>query len=211
MLNFINHLFDSVVNDVKSVWNWILKTISAVYSFIDREFQVVEHYAADIWNAADNLFHDAWNFITQVYNYAKSIVDVVIRDLVSWVTRTWNDVFSFAKGVYEQLVTWVDYLKHAIAVGLDDLRTWAVNDVWNPLFKYVSEALGWIAHEGAMMYDLLTNPDKLAALLGSYIWKAGLGLIKAGARPIGRFFVHIMMGMAGEIADVLEAIIAGLL
>jgi phage-related protein len=210
MLNFINNLFNSVVNDVKSVWNWILKTISAVYSFIDREFQVVERYATDVYNYLDGLFHTAWNFIVQVYNYAKSIVDVVIHDVVSWVTRIWNDVFSFAKGVYEQLVQWADYFKHLIASVIDDIRTWVVNNIWNPLFNSIKEALGWITHEGAMMYDLLTHPDKLVALLGGYLWSAFLGLIKAGARPIGRFLVHIMMGMAGEVADVLEAIISSL-
>lgn len=211
MLNFINNLFKSVVNDVKAVWNWILKTISAVYSFIDREFQVVERYATDVYHYLDGLFHTAWNFIVQVYNYAKSIVDVVIRDVVSWVTRIYNDVYGFAKGVYEQLVQWVDYLKHLIASAIDDVRAWIINDIWNPLFNSIKSALSWILHEGAMMYDLLTHPDRLAALLGSYLWRAGLGLIKAGAKPIARFFVHVMMGMAGEIADVLEAIISALI
>lgn len=211
MLNFINNLYHTIVNDIKSVWNWILKTISAVYSFIDREFQVVERYATDIYNFLDGLFHTAWNFIVQVYNYAKSIVDVVIRDLISWVTRIWNDVFSFAKGVYEQLVQWVDFLKHLIASLIDDVRKWIINDIWNPLFAAIKTALDWITHEGAMMFDLLTHPNKLVALLGHYLWVAWLDLIKVAAKPIARWLLHTMMGMAGEVADVIETIIASLI
>lgn len=211
MLSWLSSLWKTITGDIASVTHWVLKTIQAVYSFIDREFGVVERYATDIWHSTENLFNEVWKYILQVYNYAKAIVDVVIHNLISWVTGIWNDVFSFAKGVYEQLVQWVDFLKHAIAVAIDDVRTWIINSIWNPLFKAITEALNWIAHEGAFVYDLLTHPDKLFALLAAYIWGAWIGLFKKYGRTIARWLMHEMMSLTGDLADILEAIISGML
>lgn len=211
MINWILSIWHQITGDINNVIRWITSTIAAVYSFVNRLFDAAWHAALDAWNYADSLFHQAWAYIAQVYHYAVAIVDVVIHNVIVWVTRIWNDLYSYAHSVYETLVSWADFLRHAIAVGLDDLRSWIINDVWNPLFTSLKDAWNWIAHEGAFVYYLLTHPDKLAALLGRYLWTAYIGLLKTYGKVIGQWLLHSMRGLAGPFFDILEMILSGIL
>lgn len=211
MINWILGIWRQITGDINSVIRWITSTIAAVYSFISREFDAAYHAALDAWNFADSLFKQAWAYIVSVYNFARSIVDVIIHNVIVWVQRIWNDLYNYAHGVYETLVSWVDFLRHAIAVGLDDLRSWVINDVWNPLFNGLRDAINWITHEGAFVYYLLTHPDKLAALLGRYLWSAYLSLLKTFGKVIGQWLLHSMRDLAGPFFDILETILSGII
>lgn len=211
MLSWLSNLWRQITGDINAVVKWITGAIAAVYSFIQREFDAAYHAALDAWNFADSLFRQAWAYIVSVYHYAVAIVDVVIHNVIVWVQRIWNDLYSYAHGVYETLVSWVDFLKHAIAVGLDDLRRFVINDVWNPLYHGLTDALRWITHEGAYVYYLLTHPDKLVALIGHYLWAAWIQLLKTYGRIIGQWLLHSMRDLAGPFLDILETILSGIL
>ena len=211
MLAFLNNLWHIITGDIDAIRNWFLKTVEAVYSWFDRELTLLWNAIVSAARSADNLFNEAWHYILTVYNYARAIVDVVIHDLIVWIDRIVNAVGKYASDVYGELVKWVDWLRHAISVAIDDVRSWIINDIWNPLYRDITGAINWILHEGAFLLDLLTHPEKLAKLLGHWLWVSWIGLIKSYGRPIARWLMHTMLTLPRELADLIETVIAALL
>ena len=211
MIGWILGIVRSITGSINNVINWITNIIAAVYSFIDREVSALGNEIVSVWHSADSLFQQAWHYIVQVYDFAVSIVNVIIHNVIVWVQRIWNDLYSYAHGVYETLVSWVDFLRHWIAVLIDDLRSWVINDIWHPLFTGLSDAIKWITHEGALAYYLLTHPDKLAAILAKWLWQSYIDLLKTFGKVIGRWLLVSMRDLAGPFLDILEAILSGIL
>jgi phage-related protein len=211
MLAFLSNLYHIITGDLDAIKNWFLKTLQAIYSWIDRQLSLLWSGVVDAARAADNLFNEAWHYIATVYDYARAIVDVIIHNLIVWIDRIVNAVEQYAEDVYGQLVKWVDWLVHAISVAIDDVRSWIINDIWNPLYRDITSALNWILHWGAYILDLITHPEKLVKLLGHWLWISWIDLVKSYGRPIARWLMHTMLTLPRELADLIETVIASLL
>lgn len=211
MINFILGLIHKIFGDINSAVKWMTGAIASVYSYFDRVWHMVESEAIAAWREAVTLFHEAWNFVLQVYNFARAIIDVWGRDLISWIRGIWDDVYGYAKAVYGLLVKWVDYLRNALEAGLHYVEQWVLKNVWEPLYNRVSGILHWITNEGAFVYYLLTHPDKLVALLSKWLWASYLDLLRRYGKVIGHWLVHSLRGLAGPFMTVLEDIISGML
>lgn len=211
MLNWLNNLWRQITGDINNVVHWITSAIAAVYSYIVHLFDILAGDIADVARELDSWAKTVWDFIVQVYNYARAIVDVALKDLENWVLSLWNDVLSYAKSVWAQVVKWVDYLLSYIDKVWNDITSWVLKTIWNPLKNLIDGILHWITHEGALVYYYITHPDKLAALLGRYLWDSYLALLKRYGGVMAKWLMHQMLNVAGPFADVLETIMSALL
>lgn len=211
MINWILNLWRSITGDIRNVVKWITHAIAAVYSFIDRLVGELGKEISFVWHASEALYRTVWNFVTSVYNLARMIIDVLLRDLTSWITGLWNDVFSYAKSVYQELVGWADFLRNLIYSVGRDIEQWVIRDIWHPLYGDISRSIHWITHEGAYVYNLLTHPEVLAKLLAKWLWAEYLILLRRYGKVIGHWLLHSMPGLAGSLLDILETILSGIL
>lgn len=211
MLGFLRNIWNAITSDITAVYHWVLKTIAAVYSYFDRLINAVEKWTIDLVDNVENFAKQILSFAESVYNFARAIVTVTIRDLINWAAEAIDTLTKYAEDVYNFVVQWIAriiaYIQHTVS----DVISWIMKNIWDPLWRDITGAINWITHEGAFIYDLITHPDKLVALLAHYLWVSYLDLIKKFAAPIAKWLLHSMESMAGEFADVLEKIIAAML
>lgn len=211
MLSFLSSLASLITGDIKAIVKWITKALSAVYSYLDKEFTAAWNEAVKAADYALELYHSAVAFAQSILTYAQYIAGIIIPGVIHWATSALDTLTRYAQNVYNWAAREVDNLGHLISSGLDQLRSWVVNSVWKPLYNNLSGALHWIEHEGSIAYNLVTHPDKLASLLAEYVWSQWSGLMKRYGRQIGRWLIADLIHMAGPLIDALEEIIAGIL
>lgn len=208
VISYLSGLITGSINDVK---NWILKIIQAVYSFISRQISNLEHDFTVAWNELDAFITSVKNFAVSVYQTLYVYIRSELSTLSSWLASVIGDIRNDINGIIHTVTGWVDTLAKTIASGLSDVVKWVTSHIYDPLYNLITGAVHWIEHEGAFIYDLVTHPDKLAALLGKYLWSSYLDLLKKYGKPIARWLLHSMLGLANEFADVLESILTALL
>jgi phage-related protein len=211
MLDFLAQVANLITGDIKAVKNWILSIIQAVYSFIDREISAIGTEVHDVWSQLYGFITTVEHYVISVYNYVVNGLNIVYHDITSWVSGELAALGNWITGVVHDILAGLDYVKNAIVKAYDDIEHWVMQHIWDPLWAAITQAWNWITHEGAFIYGLVTHPERLAALLGHYLWSSYLGLIKRYAKPIAHWLLHTMLSLAGDVADVLETIITALI
>jgi phage-related protein len=211
MFDLIARISSIITGDINAVKNWIIKLIQSVYSFISRELDLLGHDISNVWNDLYGFILTVEHFALNTYNTLYGYVVNGLKSVISWAGNEINKLASWVHTAYETVVGWIDDVRKEIDALSSALVKWVLQHIWDPLYNFVAQALHWIEHEGAYIYDLITHPDKLVTLLGHYLWISWLGLTKAHAKPIAHWFLHTMLSIAGEFADVLETIIAAMM
>lgn len=211
MLGWLQSIWDYVTGSLNDVRNWILSIISAVYSYIGRVINALEGFTQWVYNASIGLFWQAWNFASSVYTFAAWIVTHAIPDVVSWA---WRELLRLGRAIsdaWSWIISRLDWLVRYVESLVGDAVSWIIHNIWDPLWNHVQGIWKWIWREGAYMLYLLTHPDKLVTVLGGYLWRSWLDLLRRYSGPIGRFMARQMLGATRDIANVLELIISAML
>lgn len=208
VISFLSNLITGSINDVK---NWILKIIQAVYSFINRQISNLEHDFTVAWNELDAFIKSVEQFAVNVFNTLYVYVRSALSTLSSWLAQELGTIRNDINGIIHTVTSWVDDLRNDIVNGINTVVKWVTSHIYDPLYNLITGAVHWIEHEGAYIYDLITHPEKLVALLAKYIWSSYIDLLKKYGKPIARWLLHSMLGLANEFADVLETIFTALI
>lgn len=211
MIGIIKRIINYIAGDVRAVERWVLHGLDAAYSYVDRVFRQVWSALSADWKALVKLADSVGKFAIQVYRYAKWIVAVYIRNVIRWAQRLYDTLRKYAIGVYRFAVKWVDYVIKLVARTVGDITGWVIRDIWKPLHDFIAQAWHWVTHEGAYVYGLITHPDRLAGLLAHWIWISWISVTSKYARPIARWLLHQMPGMAHDVIDVFERILEALI
>lgn len=211
MLGFISTIGNLITGAINDVKNWILRLIQAVYSFIGQEIDALGSELDSLWNEAVGLYHSVEQFAIGVYDTLSNAITTAYHDILQWAQNAINDVVSFVKSALQVINDAIDDIYHKILQVYDDIESWVMTHIWDPLYNFAMTAIHWIENEGTYLYDLVTHPEKLVALLAKYIWDAWLEIFKDAVQPIARWLLHTMLGLAGDLADVLETLLTALL
>lgn len=211
MGGWLNGLLGWAIGGIDDLWKKAVAVFQAIYSYVNGWFNSI---IGDI-NAA---YQWTWNLIQVTEKYAYSIYTAVtswavnqFNSIVAYISRLYDQAISYAQSIAAWATGWINRIYSDVTGWINGLERWVINSIWNPLYNLISGALQWIGTSGAWVLYLLTHPDQLALILGRYILAAWLGLGRKYAGPIGRWMVHSLMSMSGEIAGVLEDFIAGIL
>jgi hypothetical protein len=94
-----------------------------------------------------------------------------------------------------------------IEAGIHDVIQWVINNIWHPLYNFIQSAINWIEKYGLFVYDVITHPEKLLAILGHYLLLAWLDILRRWATPIVRFIVHQLRRFEPDLISILEDVI----
>lgn len=182
VVSYIDSYVNQLIGDINSVWQWLNTFVTQINKFIDSVY-------------------------TSIYNWAlKSLTNVT-----NWVNGLYNTLRTSVIGVVSWVTSWIDRIYSDITGYIQQLENWVLKNIWDPLYNSISGIVHWIDTYGVWVVYLLTNPDQLALLLGRYILGAWLSLGHKYARPIAQWLGHALLSMAGDVAGVLEDIIADIL
>lgn len=211
MLGIINRILHDLSSGITAVEKWVLKLIHAVYSFVDKLFAELRKAVDNVWTALTNFAKAIRKFVSQVYTYAKWIVTKLVPSVIRWAEKELLSVAHDIANLGKWAVGWIDRLIKDIASAIKNITNWVIKNIFDPLKTDFLTAWHWITHEGAMIYDLITHPEKLAALLAEYIWDSWLGLFKKHGPQIARWLMRNLPNEAGMLVDAVEKFISNLL
>lgn len=211
MLGLINRILHDLSSGITAIEKWALKLIYAVYSFVNKLFAELRKAVDNVWTALTNFAKAILKFASQVYTYAKWIVTKLVPSVIHWAEKELLSVAHDIADLGKWAVGWIDRLIKDIASAIKNITNWVIKNIFDPLKTDFLTAWHWITHEGAMIYDLITHPEKLAALLAGYIWDSWLGLFKKYGPQIARWLMRNLPNEAGMIVDAVEKFISNLL
>jgi phage-related protein len=193
------------------IWDKVVSLVTTVYRWLDKEIVILRNDIVSAFNDVYRLADEIANFVYHTYNTFVAWVDHTFNAVLKWaeneiatVTRFANAVLAWAVREFDTVNRWVTGLFNAV-------YRWVITEIWDPLYRDISGAIGWITHEGAFVYDLLTHPDKLTALILAYVWAAWLGLFREFAKPIVSYILHSLRRNIPDLVSVLEDIISSIL
>ena len=208
MLNWLASVVNLITGAIDDIKKWIVRIIQTIYSYFNGLIDALGRELVNVWN-------ELYAFITQVEHWAivtfstlSNAITTGFHDIISWASAAITDVKNWALDAYHYILNLIDDIYHRLLALWDAIVKWVMQNIWNPLYNLVSGAIHWIENEGAYIWNLITHPDLIVKLLGHYLWISWLDLIKFYGKPIGRWLMHSMLGLAGELADVVETFIA---
>lgn len=211
------------------MFNWIAlqiglhwSDVNAAYRYVVGLIQTVINWVTGIWNNLTaglvQLYRDVLalyqalkDYVVTNYNILKSFAVIGLTEVRNWATRAFDDVWSYLQYLYNLTGTIVTNVLAQVRRWINDVEVWAINNIWVPIMNYVNGILDQLNAVRATLYGFISHPETIVAMLGGYLWGSWLTLLKKYATPIARWLMHTMMGMAHELADVLETIIAAML
>ena len=211
MLNWLTGLLNYITGPFRAVWNDVVRVVRSVYTYVKKYADYIYHDALSIYDGLITLSRDVAHFVDHTYDTFVRWVDHEFNTVVSWARSALNDLLRYAKSVYGFTVRELDKLDHFIASGLNDITSWVLRVIWDPLNRDITSAIRWIAKEGTYAYDLLTHPEKLIDIIIGYVWSAWLSLARRYAAPLLKLFLSSWKAAIPDVVGILEDIIAKVL
>lgn len=211
MLGWLNGLFNLFTGALSAIWNAVVNLVRTVYNWLDGAITTAWNDLTSLWNDVVNLADELRSFIVNSYNVFTQWVSHYFDDVISWaqnlingVNKYISDVLSWANQEFNAVNNWVNGL-------FNSWYHWILSQVWDPLFNLASTAINWTEQQGAYVYDIITHPDKLVALVLAQVWSAWLSLTRQWAKPLMSFYLASWQLVAGELIPIIEDIISSVL
>ena len=192
-VDWVNSLIASVMSWVTGAINSIWKSIQSTWDDIDNMWNRLVGYI-------DNLTQTAWNWVTHT---ASQIYD--------WALRLINDIWHYIYGLYSWAVSELDKLGRLIERIWSDIVGWVVREIWDPLKRLYDDVKNFIDTWIPRIWQYIEHPELLVQLIGAFLLRMWLQYVIRFAGVLTRWIVRNMLGMAGEVFDVLETILANIL
>jgi hypothetical protein len=211
VLGFLKSIWGVFTGGLSDVWHYILTLVSAIYSYIDKVYQQVSGNIVSVYHQLLTFSKQVGQWVTHEVSNLTNLIDFLVNRLYKWALTAIADLDNYAKDLYRWAFNEFHTVSNWVLGIIDQVRRWVLNDIWNPLYRDVSGAIGWITSKGAYVYDLLTHPDKLVALLAAYLLKAWLSILRTWGKPIARFILLQGKSLIPDLVSVIEDIIHSVL
>jgi hypothetical protein len=206
----ISYILNAITFETKTIQKWVGAAISAAESFLETWIRSLFQNVSDALEADARSIEQIDSYIVTFSGEYNVFRTITFPAFVTWsevnfatVIQDMNKEHSWAAGEFTRV-------ELAIIADVLKLTEWVLSAVFAPLDSLVMQALGWIEKEGAYIWNLITHPELLLKLLGSWLWLSFVDLLKAYSGPIANWLLHSMLGEADTFADVLETIISHL-
>jgi hypothetical protein len=211
MWDWLGQQANAVFGSFQDAYKFVVNLLQSVYSYINTILDMIGAEIQAVWSEIQNVSQGLWGYIYGMYLTLQSLIGQVESGIYRYIAGIVGDIWSFIHGVYSALL-WAENTIYGVIYGLvNGVYDYIRRNVWDPLWNYISG----VAHDARVVADivfgLISHPERIVALIGGYLYSAWYSILRRDARAVGRFLTHTMMSAAGEVFDVLENIIAGIL
>lgn len=211
MLAFLQRIWNDFTSGLEHVYHWVLNLIAVVYSYINRLFNALASEVLSVWHQLQHFADAVGKWVTQEVAYLIKFIETSYHDLLHWASVAIHDVASYAETVYHWALKEFDYVTHWVSTVVNAVVNWVIKNIWQPLYDGLTTALNWITREGAYVWDIITHPEKLAAILAAYLLKSWLFIIRTWAKPIASYILRHAMSLIPDLVSILEDAISKVL
>lgn len=191
---------DWVNSLIASVMSWVTDAVNAIWRGINN----VWHYTSVVWDAAVRFVNETASTIWQwIIHYSTW--------LGHWILGMVNDLWGYAVSVYKWALNQFDQVWNYIYGAVRDIYAWVNREVYQPLYRLYNGVVSWVSQLFNQVWQYIQHPELLVSLIGGYLVRTGWKYVRQFGAPVTRWIVRNMMGMAGEVFDVIEGIISSIL
>lgn len=210
MLNWLTSLFGNPIADLKSAWKWLTGAISAVYSYFDNLINQLDNALNWVEGQVNRFVNDIEQGLRDLASGIYWVIHTGLPDAIHWAENEIAKAYNYALGLYHAALNELGNLLRWAQSQLDKLVQWVLNNVWDPLWSGIQRVIRWIENEGAYVYNLITHPELLAALIGKYLLAAWTDLAGKYGKIFVRWLIHAAIHEAAFAANLLEDLISSL-
>ena len=212
MFGWLRRVFDSGVGRIEStVLHWVTDLVTGVYSFLHTIF----HDTGVAWNYLTDNAKLAWRELKslahEVVHGLYWIVKVLIPDLAKWAGNEFKRIEHYILSVYHTVLRLIDNAVKYAEYLVKAAEHWVITDIWDPIWRTLSQAWHWVTHEGDTLWHYLTHIGEFVDLF----WDALLIKIEREAwnagKLLGRFFISLIVHHVRMFATLIEDIVDAIL
>lgn len=210
-------------------WDWVIaagrgvvglsqKVVDYINSVIASVMSWVTSAIASIWSGLGTLVSDVALALGQAINFAENLVKQV-WDALEFLSRTlnqlvyylFNTAWQYIQGIFNWVVGQLARLEANLLSWANDVYQWVLREVYDPLKRAYDGMLNWATGWFNQIWQYIQHPELLVQLIGAFLLRMWLQYVLRFAAVFTRWIVRNMMGMAGEVFDVLENILSNIL
>lgn len=212
MFGWIDSVWNSVTGAVSgAVRDFVHTLVRGLYSFVHTIFGALWNAWNWYWDGVYALWAGAREFAVSVYHTFIRILKAIIpylQNYIHWVRVFLGHVINVA---VRALTDFINGIYHWALKSLEALKAFVINDVWNPLFKSLTNAWHWLTHEGATIWHYFTHLPQFATLLFWHLIAELERLAWDAGKALGNFFLSLIVHNVVRFATLTESIIASVL
>lgn len=211
MLEWLQNIADSVFSGLNSLRDWIIRAIAAVYSYISARVGALagEFYSFTYW--VGQTIDGVAAFARQVRDYAVYIGEHVIHDILDWAYRSFADLRDFINWVLQELRIGIDNLVHTIQAVEFTIVHWVIANVYQPIKDFIDGVVRWFTDNINNILKYFLHPELLVQLVAEWLWREWLNLLRQYSRPVAKWLLGNMIGLAVLSANVIEDILTAII
>lgn len=210
-------------------WDWVIAAGSGiagisqkVVDWVNSIIASVMSWVTDAINSVWRSINAIWADIQQVWDEAVKIVETMAKTLwdgitflertvISYVEFTFSQVWGFAHDVYNWALSEISGFYAQLLSWANNIYQWVLREIYDPLKRAYDGLLNWATGWFNQIWQYIQHPELLVQLIGAFLLRMWLQYVLRFAAVFTRWIVRNMMGMAGEVFDVLENILSNIL
>ena len=208
MFGWITRIWQWGVSNVGDpVASWTRDFIHGVFGWLDTMFGHIGDAWHVMWLSSFAVDIASGNFGMAIADAFGRLFKIAIPRLIAWADRELKSLGIDLSKLTDWIVKRIEQIVARIVHDITQLARWVTVHIYDPLARDFLQAWHWITHEGALVFDIITHPDKLVNL----IWDALTGKLEAEAWNIGdrlgKFFLSLIIHNIRKFALLMEDII----
>lgn len=205
---FVARWAGSVPAAVRDLVHWAVHALAGVV-------YTVFGNVGGAWHALFTAYH--W-VLTSGTDFVKWVVTHLTYLIRTWLPRIeatalalWHDALAFASRLYHDVLSRLDQLARLARRWVDDAIAWVEVHVLDPLLADVAQLRADLLKWGYYAFQLVTHPDRLAAIVGDALISWAESQFWRIAGPLGSFVLRLLLVNARRFAQLLESIVTAVL
>jgi hypothetical protein len=210
-------------------WEWLFdpsnpinKVGKAVYDFVYRIISTIMGWLTGIitaiWATLYTIAAQIANMLTQFVDFVASVAWTVamsilhaVQQVEAWVGQLISNIWGYIWGMLSWISSAIAWLELKIYQVFQDMIKWVYDNVIHPIWDALNEFRIWATHWILVIGMYINHPELLIDLIGATLWRLWTQYVVRYGSALARWMLRSMMGMAGEIFDLLEHILTSII
>lgn len=205
---FVARWAASVPAAVRDLVHWSVHALAGVVYAVFGNVGGAWH---KLFTALHWLYTSGYDLAKWLVTHISYLVKVWLPRLEAAITAAWRDALAFASRLYHDVLGRLDQLTRLARRWVDDAIAWVVTHVLDPLAADARQLRADLLKWGYFAYQLVTHPDRLAAIVGDALIAWAESQFWRLAGPVGQFVLRLLLANARKFAQLLETIVTAVL
>lgn len=195
----------------QKIYDWVTQQIAALTSWVTSAI-------SDIWNAISRIYQDIANVWNEVVRFVVNLVAMAeawVENTVNGILRWTGEQFLHLVNSINDFIQWVEQsigrLTNQLVGYIQGVVRWVHDEVWVPLVRAISDVRSFVTTWIPRIWQYIQHPELLVKLIAGDLLGFWQRYVMRYGTAIARWMLRKMMGMAGEVFDLLETILSAII